>query len=68
MRHETYPYHKGFAWQAGYGAFTVSRSAMDSVVAYIDNQEEHHRTMTFQEEFRSLLDRHGIEYDERFWD
>ncbi|HJT34957.1 MAG TPA: transposase [Pirellulales bacterium] len=58
-----------FYWQAGYGAFSVSHSNRDQVKLYIANQEEHHRTRTYQEEFRLLLERHGIEYDERYvWD
>jgi len=58
-----------FYWQAGYGAFSVSRSNVEQVKQYIANQEEHHRTRTFQEEFRLLLQRHGIAYDERYvWD
>jgi REP element-mobilizing transposase RayT len=57
---------RGFAWQAGYGAFAVSRSHVDDVKRYIMSQPEHHRTRTFQEEFRALLERHGIEVDERY--
>jgi len=58
-----------FAWQGGYGAFAVSESQVPSVRAYIANQREHHRKRTFQEEYRSLLERHGITYDERYlWD
>jgi putative transposase len=58
-----------FYWQAGYGAFSVSRSNVEQVKHYISNQEEHHRTRTFQEEFRLLLERHGIKFDERYvWD
>lgn len=58
-----------FHWQAGYGAFSVSQSKKGQVKQYIANQEEHHRTRTYQEEFRLLLERHGIEYDERYvWD
>ena len=58
-----------FYWQAGYGAFSVSRSNVGQVKQYIANQEEHHRTRTFQEEFRLLLERHGIKFDERYvWD
>ncbi len=58
-----------FAWQIGYGVFSVSRSQLDAVTAYIDNQAEHHRRQTFQEELLAMLERHGIEYDERFlWD
>jgi REP element-mobilizing transposase RayT len=59
----------GFFWQNGYGAFSVSVSNVDQVKTYIENQEEHHRTMTFQDEFRELLRRHQIECDERYvWD
>ena len=58
-----------FAWQAGYGAFAVSESNVAEVRAYIANQAEHHRERSFQEEYRSFLDRHGIDYDERYvWD
>ena len=58
-----------FAWQGGYAAFSVSPSKLDDARDYIARQEEHHRTMTFQEELRILLDKHGIEYDERYlWD
>jgi REP element-mobilizing transposase RayT len=67
--HEEWPRRAGFAWQTGYGAFSVSQSASEAVRGYIANQEEHHRRMTFQEEFVELLKRHGIEYDERYaWD
>ncbi len=58
-----------FYWQNGYGAFSVSQSKVEQVKDYIANQEEHHKKRSFQEEFRELLDRHGIEYDERYvWD
>jgi putative transposase len=58
-----------FRWQNGYGAFSVSPSNVEQVKTYIANQEEHHRKMTFQEEYRKILERHGIEYDERYvWD
>jgi putative transposase len=58
-----------FAWQHGYGAFSISPRDLDALIAYIDNQEAHHRTRTFQDEFRRLLDKYGIEYDERYvWD
>ena len=60
---------RDFHWQNGYGAFSVSQSNVESVTAYIVNQEEHHRTRTFQEEFRLLLKRHRVECDERYvWD
>jgi REP element-mobilizing transposase RayT len=57
---------KNFAWQEGYGAFTVSASRLESVRQYIENQEEHHRTRTFREEYVELLRRSGVEYDERY--
>jgi putative transposase len=58
-----------FGWQDGYAAFTVSESQIGSVRNYIRDQEQHHRGLSYQDEFRALLDRHGIEYDERFlWD
>jgi hypothetical protein len=52
-----------FGWQEGYGAFTVSESQIDVVRKYILNQEEHHRKLSFREEFIMLLKRHGIPYD-----
>ena len=55
-----------FSWQTGYGAFSVSRSNVAQVVRYIKNQEEHHKRISFQEEFLALLQRHGVEYDERY--
>src|SRR5690606_14606787 len=55
-----------FAWQAGYGGFSVSASNADAVRRYIRSQAEHHRTMTFQEEFLALLDRHQLAYDPRY--
>jgi REP-associated tyrosine transposase len=67
--HETWPERGAFAWQRGYGAFTVSESIADVVKAYIQNQEEHHRQMTFQEEFLGLLQKHRVKYDENeLWD
>lgn len=58
-----------FAWQDGYGAFTVSKSQIPEVQDYIGGQREHHRTKTFQEEYRAFLDKHGVKYDERYlWD
>jgi REP element-mobilizing transposase RayT len=67
--HETFPHLQGFAWQDGYGAFTVSKSSVEDVANYIRNQREHHRTKTFQEEYRALLKKHQIDYEERYlWD
>jgi putative transposase len=58
-----------FHWQAGYGAFSVSQSALDEVRAYIRNQREHHRRLSFQDEFRAFLRRHSIAFDEAYvWD
>jgi len=58
-----------FHWQNGFGAFSVSQSHLDSVLQYIDRQEEHHRRVTFQDEFRAFLRKYYIEYDERYvWD
>ena len=54
---------KGFSWQEGYGAFSVSASQTDGVIAYIQNQREHHAKKSFEEEFLSLLKRYGITYD-----
>jgi putative transposase len=64
--HEEFREMRGFGWQDGYGAFTVSKSNIPEVVRYIQNQREHHRKKTFQEEYRELLEKHGIEYDERY--
>ena len=59
----------GFAWQTGFGAFSVSESNIEATRIYIANQEAHHRTIPFQDEFRRFLVKHNIEYDERYlWD
>ena len=61
--------YRGFLWQRGYGAFSVSPSQLDAVLQYVEPQQEHHRTRTFQEEFRDLLRRHGVNFDEPYvWD
>ena len=57
--------HK-FAWQQGYGAFSVSSSIVPTVVRYIQNQEAHHRKMPFDQEFLELLKRHGVQFDPKF--
>lgn len=58
-----------FYWQSGYGAFSVSPGHVELVREYIANQEEHHRTTTFQDEFRRLLTKYGLEWDEKYvWD
>ena len=67
--HETFPQHRSFAWQAGYGAFAVSYSHLGRLERYIAGQIEHHRRMTFQDEFIALLRRHRLPFDERYlWD
>jgi REP element-mobilizing transposase RayT len=62
---ETFPGRGRFAWQEGYGGFTVSRSVVPQVEAYIRNQKEHHNHSDFRAEFLELLRRHGIPLDER---
>jgi REP element-mobilizing transposase RayT len=58
-----------FAWQRGYAAFSVGPTDLGALVEYIANQEEHHRKRSFQDEFRALLKRYGVEFDERYvWD
>ena len=63
---ETFPPLGHFAWQEGYGGFTVSRSNLEVVRRYIEGQPAHHKRVTFQEEYLSLLRRHRIEFDERY--
>jgi REP element-mobilizing transposase RayT len=63
--HETFEVPR-FAWQEGYGGFTVSGFKAGRLRQYIRDQEEHHRTRTFQEEYRAILDELGVEYDERY--
>ncbi len=64
--HDTFPSMKAFAWQEGYGAFSIGVSRVDDTVAYIARQEQHHRTRTFEDEFVAFLKKHGIEYDDRY--
>ena len=60
---------RDFAWQNGYGIFSVGFSRVGTVKEYIAGQEEHHRKISFQDEFRQLLKRYEIEFDERYvWD
>jgi REP element-mobilizing transposase RayT len=64
-----YPEREAFTWQSGYAAFSVSHSQEPVVQKYIANQEEHHRQTTFQEEIREFLQRHDVDFDERYvWD
>jgi REP element-mobilizing transposase RayT len=64
--HQQFPNAASFAWQAGYGAFTVSASQIPKVRQYVANQEEHHQRLTFQDEFIALLQAHGIDFDEAY--
>ena len=64
--HDTFPRMRDFAWQDGYGVFTVSKSQIPDIIRYIQGQGEHHRVKTFQEEYLLFLQKHGIEYDERY--
>jgi putative transposase len=57
---------KDFSWQEGYGAFSVSSSNLDQVAQYIQNQEAHHRKTSFEDEFRALLRKHGVECDPKY--
>ncbi len=66
---EVSPPTQRFHWQNGYGAFSVSPSNLDEVVQYIEKQEQHHRRITFQDEYRAFLKKYDVEYDERYgWD
>jgi putative transposase len=62
--HETFPPMRSFAWQEGYGGFTVSKSRVSKLEEYISGQKEHHKTQDSRTEFLELLRRHGVEFDE----
>ena len=64
--HKTFLARRTFAWQVGYAAFGVSPSQKQTGLDYIANQEEHHRKISFKEEFIAFLKKHEIEYDERY--
>jgi putative transposase len=64
--HETFGNMKDFAWQEGYGAFTIGVSQTDRTIKYITNQEDHHRKKTFREELIDFLNYHGIEFEEKY--
>lgn len=57
---------KKFGWQDGYGAFSVSFSAKDAVIAYIEKQMEHHKAQSFEDEYLAMLAKHEVEYDEKY--
>jgi REP element-mobilizing transposase RayT len=61
--------YASFHWQVGYGDFSIGRSQLEELTRYIDNQEKHHRKQTFQEEYRNLLRKYHLDFDERYvWD
>jgi len=63
------PQHSDFAWQKGFGCFSVSSSHLEKLVSYIDHQEEHHKTKSFKDEFRTLCQKYDVQFDERYcWD
>jgi REP element-mobilizing transposase RayT len=63
------PEFQSFHWQSGYGGFSVGESGLEAATRYIDQQEEHHRKVSFQDEYRMLLEKYRVPYDERFvWD
>ena len=64
--HEKWPQHGQFAWQSGYGAFSVSESGVEAVKRYIAEQEKHHKRRTFQQEFVAFLRKNNVQYDERY--
>ena len=64
--YDTFASLRKFAWQEGYGAFSVNVSMLDETIRYIERQVEHHKRKTFQEEYIDFLRRHGIDYDERY--
>ena len=68
MKQQGDTYH-GFFWQGGYGAFSVGWSQLEDLERYIDHQKQHHHKQTFQEEYRSMLAKYHVRYDERYvWD
>lgn len=64
--HQNYNSGKDFAWQDGYAAFSVSKSAIQTVISYIENQEKHHQNKSFQNEFIAFLKKYNVPYDEKY--
>jgi len=64
--HETFESLQTFSWQEGYSAFSVSYSGMDKVIQYIENQQAHHKKLSFEEELMRLLEKHHIKYDPKY--
>jgi putative transposase len=64
--HQSFPKLRSFSWQQGYGAFSVGMSQLSETIRYIEQQSEHHRTRTFQEEYLSILRKHEMPFDEKY--
>jgi REP element-mobilizing transposase RayT len=64
--HSEFPQIRDFDWQEGYGGFSIGVSQVASTIEYIKNQKAHHKKISFEEEYRSFLKKHGIEFDERY--
>ena len=64
--HDTFATMRDFAWQEGYGAFSVSASSVEETISYIAKQPEHHAALSFEDEFKRFLDRHAVKYDPRY--
>jgi len=64
--HDNFHEHRKFAWQEGYGAFSLSASQVNKTIAYINGRKRHHRRRTFEEEFIEFLNKHRVEYDPRY--
>jgi REP element-mobilizing transposase RayT len=64
--HDAFPGHRHFAWQEGYGSFSISISHVKETIAYIHGQEDRHRGKSFEKEFLAFLKKHNIAYDERY--
>lgn len=63
------PHYSDFYWQGGYGIFSVNPTETDAVINYILNQDEHHKRVSFQDEYRAFLKKYKVDYDERYvWD
>ena len=61
--------YQNFSWQRGYGCFSISRTHLDKLISYISNQAHHHRQTSFQDEYRSLCQKNGVDFDESYvWD
>ena len=59
-------HYESFAWQDGYGVFSVSHGVLNTTIKYIQNQKQHHKKRTFKSEYKTILDKHHIQYDEKF--